>query len=356
MKMTTREFEQRYADLPDLIRLSVGQPGYPVPRAVREAIQKQLDEPLQPYPPQHGDPALLDALAHKHGVGCDQLVITHGASEAMTAAMTTLFQPQDTICLAFPGYPAYFSLCELLNLNAVFLPCVPWRFQPNFGALSEALCPKIRALVLITCGNPTSQPLTLASLRQAEALCLRYDWTLILDASYEAFEKTPLPNPCCRFLKFHSFSKSYGMTGLRIGYGYGDRALIQKIRQWVALNTVGVADCIQKGALAALALSTEETVQKVRRQSQAMIDLLRRFDIPCGEEPGFYCYFDVAAMALSAQEWVDRCAKEAGVLMMPGDAFGPDQKTRVRACCAAQNMPEALKRLEAFLSRALSMR
>ncbi len=350
MKISMREFEQQYADVKDLIRLSVGQPGYPVSAEVLQAIASALT-PLQPYPSSSGDPMLIAALAKRHAISAENLVLTHGASEAMSAALVAALQPRQRLGIAIPSYPAYFSLCEMLNIEPFFFPSLPLDFQPDLEALSKQNLDRIKALVLITGGNPTGQPLSAASLQRAAALCRQKDWTLILDASYAAFEPTLLSDPPCRFLHLGSFSKSHAMAGLRIGYCYGDPLLMKKVQRWVSLNSVAVASCIQKGALAALAQDPKPAVQQVLRQSAAFLKVLEEFHLPHAAQPGFYSYFDVTGLKMDALEFVDRCAREAQVLFLPGVFFGPKQETWVRACCAAERMTEALGRLRGFLTK-----
>lgn len=351
MKLTIREFEQQFLFVPDLIRLSMGQPGYPVDPAILEAMARSLQNPHHPYPPKNGLPELLEKLAFRENVDIEDLVITHGASEAMSAALMAVFENGGDLLLPTPSYPAYFSLCTSLKIRIRELPlCFP---DFSFPPLEQISFPNVKAMVLISCGNPTGISVSPKELCRISALCRRNDWTLILDDSYAVFEKEPLPKPDCRYLQLGSFSKSHGMTEFRIGWCAGDHVLMEKIKNWIALNTVGVATCIQKGALRSMDISSAAIVAQVKENARRLIKLLEKY-VPCTKEPNFYCYANVSRYSENAADFAFRLAYEAGVLVMPGDSFGKNQEQFIRICCAADRFDEALKRLEIFFAQTAS--
>lgn len=356
MKMMMREFEEQFEKIPDLIRCSVGQPSYPADPLVQAAIIQALSNPYQPYPPRNGDSELIAALANKYHVDPAALVITHGASEALAAILNTLFSDGGILLIITPGYPAYFSLCQKMKIETYEWVTDFPDFKLELKKLDQTLLPLIKAVIIIPCGNPTGHTISFEQLEKLAQMCRQWDWTLILDQSYTDFKSHPLPSCDCHCVQLYSFSKSYGLCGLRIGYCFGEIELMKQVQSYVALNTVGVASCIQKGALQALSTDNRIIVEQVKENARKLIELLNRYQLPCVQEPSFYGYFDVSRLLMDAQAFCQRCAIEAQVLFMPGDYFGQHQENRVRVCCAAARFDEALNRLEAFLSKAVKQR
>lgn len=352
MKMTMREFENEYQMIPDLIRCSVGQPGYGVPPVVLDRIKKELEKSLFPYPAHGGDPELIQKIAVRHKIPVEDIAISHGASEALWATFQAIFDEPGE-CLVFtPSYPAFFSLCKMMNSEAIELVGDFPDYRINIEKMEALITEKTKAVILISCGNPTGQPLNPDDLAKVEKLCLKYQLTLIYDRSYVAFEPKPLElSRECRYVEIHSFSKSYGMTEFRVGYCFGTAKLMKKIKANLSLCTVGVATSIQKAASLALDLSTDTVKENITNNSCKMIELLNQAHLPCGQQPGFYCYFSIQSLKMDAQTFCDRCAKEAGVLLMCGDFFGAHQEYNIRACCAIERFDEAVIRLQAFLQQ-----
>ncbi len=350
MKMSIREFEQRFKEIPDLIKCCVGQPGYLCPTPILNEIKKSISQPHHEYPHLGGDLILKNKLAKLHKVQENNICITHGASEAMACIFQGIIKKEEEVLLITPSYPAYFSLCDLNQLCYHEISTDFPDYKVDKRKLEQAYNEKCKYMILVSPNNPTGLSMDQDSFESIVEFCLTKQIILIVDRSYNLFETIEMkfPNHLKR-IEIFSFSKTYNMTEFRIGYVISDEQIIQKIQSVASLISVGVATCIQQGAVAALDLDVSDNRKTVFRNAKKMIETLNHYDIKCNQKEGYYIYFDTSSLEQRAIEFCEDCVKNCGVLFLPGDNFGSDNEYKVRACMAIDRFDEMLERFETYL-------
>lgn len=353
-----------------VIDLSLGDPGYDPPQEAKLAVARGLAAGNERYAPPGGMPRLRAACADKlrtrNGIDArpDEVVVTTGASLGLFCALAASCSPGDIVLVPDPGFPLYLLMAETLRLRPRrYVLQEDACFEPDWDDLAEVAS---AARVLIW--NSPSNPLgTVARQdwvdRLRELLARNPDLVLLSD---EVYEDTCLdsghisPRATAdrlgdRIVSLFSFSKSYAMTGWRVGYLHApaDQASrLTRIHWGVSMSTPSAS---QRAALAALEAGDDYLAgvrEHLRLARAQALDWARRRDFPVPlPEGGFFLWPDVSSSGLDAGRFCDDAISECGVLMAPGTDFSPAAASRVRLSFAASHddLREALTRLDSWL-------
>lgn len=349
-----------------LIDLALGDPGYGPPASVLTTVAKAMRGNAMGYAPMGGLPALRRALAVKlaarNGIPANpvDIVVTSGASQALSGTLGSLCAPGDKVLIPAPGFPLYRLTASTLHLTVADYPLDETTGEPDWQRLNEA---SRGARILIW--NYPSNPLgTVARAdwmpRLANLLDESPDLLLISDEVYEDLcydaehitTAAALPDELRhRVLSLYSFSKSYGMAGWRVGYVHapGGRASGISRYQWAASMSASTPG--QVAALAALACGADPLrfrAAELKRGRDLAVDTLRTLKLRLkSPSAGMYCWFSVHDTGLSGDAFVTWAAHEARVLLASGSEFGPCSADRVRLSFAAapNTLAEAMTRL-----------
>ena len=366
-----RKFFDVLASMPDVISLGVGEPDFDTPRIIVEAGVEALRSGRTHYTSNYGTLELREALsAHlqrRYDVNYDpatEMVITVGASEALAATLAAIIDPGDEVVVAEPTYVAYVPDIIFSGGRPVFVPCRPddaWQLDPD--AVEAAITPRTKALFLGFPNNPTGAVLEPERIRALAAIAERHDLLVISDEIYdrlvyaghrhEAF--SALPGMRERTILLGGFSKSYAMTGWRVGYACAPADLLEgilKVHQYIIMSAPTVA---QDAALAGLAdadAEVERMIGEYDRRRQMFVAGLNRIGLPTVEPRGaFYAFPEVRGTGLSSDVFGERLLHEQHVAVIPGGAFGASGEGYVRAAIATsyEDLEEALARIERFI-------
>jgi len=366
-----RKFFDVLASMPDVISLGVGEPDFDTPRIIVEAGVEALRSGRTHYTSNYGTLELREALsAHlqrRYDVNYDpatEMVITVGASEALAATLAAIIDPGDEVVVAEPTYVAYVPDIIFSGGRPVFVPCRPddaWQLDPD--AVEAAITPRTKALFLGFPNNPTGAVLEPERIRALAAIAERHDLLVISDEIYdrlvyaghrhEAF--SALPGMRERTILLGGFSKSYAMTGWRVGYACAPADLLEgilKVHQYIIMSAPTVA---QDAALAGLAdadAEVERMIGEYDRRRQMFVAGLNRIGLPTVEPRGaFYAFPEVRGTGLSSDVFGERLLHEQHVAVIPGGAFGASGEGYVRAAIATsyEDLEEAVVRIERFI-------
>jgi aspartate aminotransferase len=379
-----------------VIRLHVGDPDFAPPEAAIEATTRAMREGKTHYPPSVGVHELRVALAQKvtrkNGIAAttEQMVVTPGSTEALLAAMEISLHPGDGILLPEIYWPNYVQQALLTSATPIFYP-LGAGYQPDVEGVRRAITPKTRAILVNSPSNPTGAVIPEATLRALYAIARERDLWIISDEAYEdivfdaahvslgSFERD-LPESARRVFSLFTFSKSYAMTGFRLGYLAAPNLLVatvlRKIQEPMVAST---ATPIQWGGLAVL--PDEATIASMRNAYRRRRDLALSILRPAGlvdytPEGAFYVLADIASTGMDADEFAVRLLREHRVAVAPASGFalapriGPDglpqgemtaagapdypinpkARTRVRIafCVSDEELKEGLTRLVDF--------
>lgn len=368
-----REMSLRAEEMHDVISLGIGEPDFDTESGVcNEALRDALCGATH-YTPSQGDRELLRALAKavnaRDGIGISEenVVVTLGGMGALTTYFRTMLDPGDEVLVPEPHFPSYRPHIEWAGGKLVH---VPTRFEDGFivrpEAIEAAITPRSKVLLLNSPNNPTGAVIPPEVLDDIAKVVKERDLLVVSDEVYDRllFEGRPhesiitRPDMLDRTVVVNSFSKTYAMTGWRIGYAYGPAWIIEEQTKVVSHCTSCTPSVSQRAALAALRMDPA-VVEDMARRFEARSDLLYeglkrlpgvRVNKPAGS---FYIFPDVSALTDDTYRFALDLLQEERVAVVPGFPFGPSGSgcIRLAATVNQQMISEALERIERFITR-----
>jgi len=358
-----------------LVSLMRGEPDLPTPDHIVAAAAQALRDGRTRYPHNQGEPALREAVAEKlerqtgHRYSPDEeILITTGATLGLYAALATAVDSGDEILVPSPIYDAYSSVINLVGgvARPVAAKIVERRFALDLDALAAACGARTRALLLNTPWNPTGTVLRREELAAVAELAERRNLLVISDEIYEAivYDDHRHVSPAAisdemrrRTIVVNSFSKSYAMTGWRLGYCAGPAALIRAAYLVLQQSSRGPATFVQDAGVAALrgpqecvAAMRAEYAARRRQLCEALSGLRATTVLP--PEGGFFVMLDVRGLDQPSDQIRSHLLANAGVVVVHGAAYGaPGEGTlRVSFASGGPNLQTGLRRLRAGLA------
>lgn len=355
-----------------VISLGIGEPDFDAPWRVRESTVYSLEKGATHYTSNLGllelRHAIADYVRKTFGVSYDparEIIVTVGVSEALDLAARAILNPGDEVVYHEPCYVSYPAVVRLAH--GVPVP-VETRAEDGFRlgreGLEKKLGPRTKAIFLNFPNNPTGATLERRDVEEIAALARERDLLVVTDEIYaeltyegEHVSIASLPGMKERTIFLHGFSKAFAMTGFRLGYACSTPELVEammKIHQYTMLCAPTPS---QKGAIEALAhpeRDVPEMREEYRRRRNYALTAFEAMGLPCARPRGaFYLFPSIASTGLSSREFALRLLEEENVAAVPGSAFGACGEGRVRCAYATsfENLKEALRRIERFLSR-----
>lgn len=350
-----------------IIHLELGEPDFhpaaPVVDAVRAAVANGRDR----YVATRGIPALRAAIAHylkrtrKLDVEAEQVLVAPGCKMALSLAMMALIEPGDEVLYPDPSFPIYPSFTRGLGATAVPYPLREKnRFQPDAAEIAAKITPKTRVLIFNSPNNPTGTVFSEETLAQIAGLAKQHDLWVIADEIYarilfsgEYQSIWALPGMAERMVIIDGFSKSFAMTGWRLGYAVAHKHVIDALDMLVLNTFTCVAEFTQIAAIEALNDSTNAVpamVHEYRRRRDLFVEQLNRIPgFRCQSPDGaFYAWVNVEETGKSAEDIQKILLEEVGVAAIAGAAFGAEGKNFLRFSLvgAAHLLEDALERME----------
>lgn len=360
-----REIFDLASTIPDAIHLEMGEPDFPTPANVIEAAHRAGLAGITKYTPNAGIPELREALADKilvrNGIEAtaDQILVTPGGIAAIFSSFLALCDPGDEVLLPDPGWPNYAMITTMQRLDAVRYPLRSDRgFTPDIDAIERLITPRTKVILLNSPSNPTGAILEEADLAAVLEVAAKHDLWVISDEVYDeiVFDRSVAPSAAAqrnadRVVTIWSFSKTYAMTGWRVGYALAPEPLSKLLIKTQEPTTSCVNGPAQMAALAALTGPQSVVVGMVaeyRERRDAAVGILAEADIPHVVPKGaFYLWIDVSALGTSSTDFCRRLLQDAKVAVTPGSAFGPAGEGYVRVSLAtgAELLMEGVGRL-----------
>lgn len=367
-----RKFFDLVANTKGVISLGVGEPDFVTPWHIREACVYSLEKGYTMYTSNWGMPELRQAVAgyleERYGLSYspeNQLVITVGASEAVDLALRAVVNDGDEVIVPEPCYVSYKPCAVMAGGKVVSIPTKPENdFQLTAEQLEAAITEKSKVLVLCYPNNPTGAIMNRDELSAIARVVEKHDLLVIADEIYSELTYNgqhtsfaSLPGMKERTILINGFSKSFAMTGWRIGFAAGHPDLIGamvKIHQYTILCTPVTA---QMAALEALKNGLEHVYRMKEQYNQRRRLLIKRLNdmgLDCFEPKGaFYAFPSVKRTGLDAETFCEELLKEEKVAVVPGNAFGAGGEGHIRISYAASinQIEEAMERMERFVAR-----
>jgi len=356
----------------DVIHLEVGEPDFDTPVNIREAAKKALDDGFTHYPPPLGLPVLKEAIAKdstaRRGFEVDpkNVVVTPGAKPVMFYALLALIDAGDEVIYPDPGFPIYESMTRYAGGTPVPLKLdenKDFRFDPD--ELRSLVTPRTKLIIFNSPHNPTGGVLTLDDLNAIADVARENDITVMADEIYarliyegKDFSIASLPGMAERTIVLDGFSKTYAMTGWRMGYAIVPPTLVDAYSKLI-INSVSGTSAFQQLAAAEALNGPQESVDEMYREFRARRDLVVeglnkipgvRCRMPSG---AFYAFPNVSGTGMTGSVLAEKLLYEANVCVLSGTAFGkvcPDH-IRISYANSQANLRRALERFEELVSK-----
>jgi aminotransferase len=367
-----RVFFDLVLGMKDVISLGVGEPDFVTPWNVRESAIYSLEQGYTSYTSNKGLFELRQDISrhlkNKYSLDYDpqnEILITVGVSEAFDLALRAIINRGDKILVPEPYYVSYGPLVTLAQGKPVFIKTSPENgFKITAGDILRHCDSKTKGIVLNYPNNPTGASYTKKELKEIAKAVLKRNLIMISDEIYcdltYDFEHTPfptLPRMKERTIYLNGFSKSYAMTGWRIGYVCASEkivSLMTKIHQYTMLCAPIMSQMAAREALKSGERSLQEMKREYRRRRELVISGLNEMGLTCHKPQGaFYAFPSIKRSGLSSMDFAKGLLKKERVALVPGTAFGPSAEGYVRISYASSlsNIKEALARIKRFLGQ-----
>ena len=338
----------RIANQYDAINLSQGFPDFDPPKEILNRLEQVAHEDFNQYAITWGAQNFRDALAKKQSkyMNLDldsnkNIVITCGSTEAMMAAMMSVCDPNDKVIVFSPFYENYGADTILCGANPIYVPLHPPVFNFDKKELENAFKQNPKALILCNPSNPCGKVFSKEELEYIASLAIKYDTYVITDEVYEHIVYAPykhtyftsLPGMFERTISCSSLSKTYSITGWRLGYCIVPENIIEQIKKVHDFLTVGAAAPLQEAAVVGLEFKDNyyDELQKLyTHKKELFINGLKELNIPHTEPQGaYYVMIDISEFGYDSD--LDFCVdliKNVGVAAVPGSSFFKEEENR----------------------------
>lgn len=331
-----------------IIHLEVGEPDYPAPEQAGDALVQAFRQKRYHYTDTRGIPQLRDAIAKKHNVTEGGVMVTPGGRFAVFAAIAGLVTPGEELISIEPAWPAYRECADFVGARTkVLKTTLEGGWTPDVEELESMITSGTKMIALNYPNNPTGKVLDKKTMDRIMALAKEHGLYLLSDEVYSDYSFKPFVSAHSygydKSIIVSSFSKTYAMTGFRVGYTLANPDVIKKMARVQAVGVTSVAEPVQHAALAALGADPQDNVDLMKKRlkflSSKMKEMSMRFVEPDG---AMYVYPELPKG--EDMQLVERLL-ERGVAIAPGSGFGDSYRrfVRISACRSEHEMEEGLK-------------
>lgn len=348
----------------DCAMLTIGEPDFNTPEAIKNACKLALDNNETHYPVNVGDLSLRQRISQFEkdfrglSYEADEIIATDGASEALFTAFHGVLNPGDEVIIPTPAFGLYAAIVEMAGGVCVFVDTTEDDFQLSAEKLEAAITEKTKALILNSPNNPTGCVYTQETLDGIHRVMKDKPIFILCDDVYNQVAYGPCPSFAAfqdlrdRLLLIQSFSKPYAMTGWRMGYLMGDRPIIQKLACYHGNVVVSVSSISQRPCIAALDCDVTEMVETYRSRRDYICARLDEIGLPYVKPQGaFYVFPCVKEYTNDTNAFCMRMIQEGRVAVVPGACFGAEGYVRLSYCYSLPEIKKAMDRLAAFLKK-----
>jgi aspartate aminotransferase len=357
-----------------LVDFGPGEPDFPTPDHIKQAAVRALEENFTKYTPTGGTRELKEALVDRHAkdfgshYSVEECLVTVGGKQAIFEAMVATLNDGDEVILPVPYWVSFLDIINYAGGKAVFLETdEAENFAVRAEAVEELITPRTRMIVVNSPNNPTGAVVPRDEMERLVAVAARHKVLLLSDECYCHFLYDAPPFSLGRskdrdhLLIVGSLSKTYAMTGWRVGFALGSHKLLANMLKLQSHSTSNPTSIAQKAAVEALRGSQDSVramLAEYRRRRDRVVEGLRAIpEIKCTMPQGaFYAYPNISSYLnrdglANTTVLAEKLLEEAHVAIVPGPAFGTQQHVRLSYATSLDHIDEGLRRMAAFFAR-----
>jgi len=366
----TQKAKELKAQGKPVVSLAAGEPDFAMPAIAREALVEAMRKGLTRYTPTTGTRELKEAIQKKMErdqglrVGLEHIAVSCGAKHSLYNILQVLIEPGDEVLIPCPYWVSYPEMIKLAGGIPVLVPTEENDFLMTRDLIEGAITPRTRAVILNSPSNPTGAVLKEGQLRDIAKLLVERDLYALSDEIYEYYTFDGVKHASVAtflddFFKHvaivNGASKSYAMTGLRIGYAVAAEPLIRGISVLQDHSTSNPASLSQEAALASLGMDgryREDLRRVFQEKRDLMLGLLRSVKGLQAFKPegAFYCFVSIEGTGLSPEVFSRRLLEEKFVATIPGEGFGSKSHVRMSFAASEEDIKEGCQRIRDWLS------
>ena len=354
-----------------IIHLQIGEPDFDTPEHIRDAAKQALDDGFTHYGASAGQLELREAIAEHqtarqgYDVAPDNVIVTPGGKPVMFFTIMALIEQGTEAIYPNPGFPIYESMIQYMGGTAIPLQLnEETGYNADIDNLRSLITPKTKLLIVNSPNNPCGSVIPEADLEQIAGMAVENDLVVLADEIYKDMyynglkhvSITKFPGMRERTIILDGFSKSYAMTGWRLGYGVFPDFLVEPVTRLMTNSVSCTSVFSQMAAIAALEGpqdSVTTMMEEFTKRRNLVVEGLNSLPgITCPVPKGaFYAFPNIRGTGLSSQEFADKALYEAGVALLAGTAFGEfgDGYVRISFANSQDNLQEAIERLRKIL-------
>ncbi|MFX0003009.1 MAG: pyridoxal phosphate-dependent aminotransferase [Candidatus Hodarchaeota archaeon] len=353
----------------DVISLGIGQPDFRTPELVIQGNIEALKRNITMYAPTRGVPELLKLIEKKvnninqiNAKWDENIIVTNGASQAVTLAFASIFNPGDELIISSPNFVSYFYCASFFGVNVIEVERNR-DFSPNIEKMRNSITSKTKAMLINTPNNPTGYALNQNDLKEIIDLIIQNDLYLITDEVYENYiydgikhvSPASLDGMFERTITVNAMSKLYSATGFRLGYAIASKAIIDLMEKFHQYTVAGTNHAAQYGFIEALKMDMnffKEIWESFDNRRNLVYNRLKKIGFDVIKPKGaFYIMPSTEKFKMSGLEFSERIMEEQAVAIVPGHIFGSysDHMIRISYATELKKLEEAMNRIEAFV-------
>ena len=361
-----RVFTNLAKETPGCVMLTIGEPDFDTPEAIKAAAVAALGSNKTHYAPNQGTPALRNAVAEYetrrgNATTAEQVLITIGACHGLFTALFGILNPGEEIIVPTPGFGLFETIATIAGAKTVPLDITKTGFQIDADALNAAITPKTKAIILNSPCNPPGVVFSQESMDNVKAAVLGKPIFVICDNVYNQLSYgTSVPDLSLdkdlkdQLILCQSFSKPYAMTGWRVGYLTCPDYVMDRLLLLSAAEITAVPTFLQDAAVTALSTDPAPMREIYRKRRDYVCRRLREMGLSFPEPEGaFYVFVDISRFCMDSATFCTRMIREAGVAAGPGSCVGAEGYLRLSYCCSDETLEKGLDRLEQFIQNLL---
>lgn len=349
-----RKYTSKVKQYEDGISLAIGEPFCEVNKNIIRKTKESLDNKETKYTNAQGDTKLIEAICKKENVNNDEVLVTLGSSEGIFITLLSILNPEDEVIIITPCYPQYTPVVQFCCAKVKYVDTLKTNNVPTKEEIQKVITNKTKAIIINSPANPTGKSYDKETLEIINHLSIKHNFFIICDDVYECLtykkiEKFEKENS--KIIKLKSFSKTYGMTGFRLGYIIADKMTIKEILKVHSYLAISVPVFIQKAGVEALKI-TEFNNHFLQENLKIIIDFLDRNNLSyISVDGGIFIFINIKKTNKTSIQFCDELLDEFHVACVPGNCFLAPDYIRINFGVKKEELLESLSRIQQYINQ-----